>query len=37
MIIEPWIAGLATIVLGVIVFVGLAVITKRGQDDGDDN
>jgi hypothetical protein len=33
MIIEPWIAGLLVIILGVVVFVLLAVITKKGDDE----
>jgi hypothetical protein len=29
MVIEPWIAGLSVIVLGIVVFVVLAVITTK--------
>jgi hypothetical protein len=34
-IVEPWIVGLGTIVVGVVLFMVLAVITNRGNDDDD--
>lgn len=31
-VIEPWKAGVCVIALGVVVFVVLAYVTKKGQD-----
>jgi hypothetical protein len=34
-LVAPWIVGLGTIVVGVVLFMVLAVITNRGNDDDD--